>query len=237
MFTLNQSDNPKEGIEVNFPRDISLYYDQNKLVNPWLVTDELGNYMLQFAVGQGLLTVLTSTSIFNNKQIADYDHARFLHHLVQLEGHNQAVWLIRVDDMPSLWQWLWSHAWYLMFSLTLLFILWLWRAPLRFGPLLADKSLKRRRLIEHIQASGYYRWHDQQSGYLLLQVQDSVWNDIHLFHPDIYRDDQQQAYHQLAKITGLKQSSINQSFKIRDQLNEQDFTKHIQMLELIRQYL
>jgi len=234
--SLNINQYNKE-IEVNFPFNKTLNTPASRLAAIWSVEDETGQYLIQFSVGAGLLNVHTSTLPFNNEQIADYDHAQFLHYLVQQPGHNAGVWLIRVDDMPPLWQWLWDKAWYAMFSLSLLFIVWLWRAPFRFGPILNDTQMERRSLLEHIRASGYYRWHNDQSGYLLEQVQNRLWTKIQKSHPAIRRDNQLQAYKMLEDITGINETLITEALLKTDKINEHDFTNKIKLLELIYQHL
>ncbi len=240
-------DYPKESeaIEVNFPYDKTLmfahsdnthYSDQEPI---WLINDHTAQYLMQLTLGQGLLTILTSTHIFKNNAIKNYDHAQFLHYLVQLPEHNAGVWLIRVNNMPPLWQWLWQNAWTVMLSLSCLLLLWLWRVPFRFGPVLNDTQLERRSLLEHLQASAYYRWHNNESGYLLKQVQHRLWVQIRQLHPSIPCDDRLQAYQMLADITGIKQSLIakallKESELSHSDLNESDFTKKIKLLESIR---
>lgn len=233
---LNVNQKNKE-IEVNFPFNKTLSIPASRSAIIWSVKDDTGQYLIQFSVGKGLLTVLTSTLPFNNEQIADYDHAQFLHYLVQQTGHDAGVWLIRVDDMPPLWQWLWDNAWYAMFSLSLLFLAWLWRAPFRFGPILNDMQMERRSLLEHIRASGYYRWHTDQSGYLLEQVQSRLWAKIQKSHPAVRRDNQLQAYKMLEEITGINESLIKEALLKTDKINEHEFTNKIKLLELIYQHL
>jgi len=227
----------QQSIEVNFPYDMSLSQSLNTQQQSWLIKDDSGRYLLQFSLGEGLLTVLTSSNIFYNKQIADYDHAQFLHYLVQLSRHDAGVWLVRVDDMPPLWQWLWSNAWYLMVSLSLLFLLWLWRAPLRLGPVLADRPLARRSLLEHIRASAYYRWHNKQSAFLLMQVQQQLWQRIKKNYPDIDKHKAEQQYSILADISGMDSALIKDALLTVEHINEAEFTRKIQLLELINQQI
>ena len=234
--SLNSLSSRKE-IEVNFPYEKILTPGESAPAAAWLVKDDIGPYLMQFPIGQGLITVLTSTAPFYNKYIADYDHAQFLYYLVQQSGHDAAVWLITADDMPPLWQWLWSNAWYAMFSLSVLFFFWLWRVPFRFGPILNDTRLERRSLLEHIRASGYYRWHHNQSAYLLQQVQNRLWLKIQQYHPAVHRDNQSQAYKALQEITGINASLIKEALKTSDKINENEFTKKIKLLELIYQRL
>ena len=135
---------PDNSILVNFPYQHILQSAPDTPPPVWLVEDELGTYLMQFSLGQGLLTVLSSTVMFSNDEIAKHEHARFLHYLTQQQEHNAGVWLIRADDMPALWEWLWDNAGYTMLCLSILFLLWLWRAPLRFGPQLNDRQTERR---------------------------------------------------------------------------------------------
>lgn len=232
VFSVKNTD-----MNINFPYDLTLQNDNSEKQALWLMKDDTAQYLMQFSLQRGLLTVLTSTSMFNNKHIAQYDHARFLHYLVQQQGHDAGVWLIRVDDMPPLWQWLWTNAWPVMFSLSLLFVFWLWRAPLRFGPLLNDEQTQRRSLLEHIQASGYYRWHNNQSGYLLAKVQNSLWDKIQTAHPAVRRENPARAYVKLEDITGIKKSLIIEALMKVEKLSEQEFLKRIKMLEMIRRHL
>ncbi len=238
---MNNSSHKSLEIEVNFPHDLSLQKKKTELNLSWIIKDDMGQYLMQMPLEKGLLTILSSTSIFNNNQISEYDHARFLYYLIQQQAHDAGVWLIRVDDMPPLWQWLWTNAWYLMFSLTLLFFFWLWRAPLRFGPLMNDEQIERRSLMEHIQASGYYRWHNKQSGYLLSKVQKTLWDKIQTAHPGIRRENPVQAFIKLEEITGIKEILIKESLtrvdSSVDNLSEQDFFKRIKMMEVIRKKL
>jgi len=224
-------------VQVNFPYQRILQSAPATPPPVWLVEDELGTYLMQFSLGQGLLTVLSSTVMFSNDEIAKHEHARFLHYLVQQQEHNAGVWLIRADDMPALWEWLWDNAGYAMLCLSILFLLWLWRAPLRFGPQLNDRQTERRSLLEHIQASGYYRWHENQSGFLLARVQEALWEKIQISHPVIRRENLLQAYAMLEEITGIKEVLIKQALTPVKSIKEREFTKIVRMLEIIRKHL
>ena len=221
-------------IEVNFPYYKTLDNSAYNTTPVRVIKDEIGQYLMQFPIGRGLLTVMTTTDMFSNEAIADYDHARFLHYLVSQPGHNGAVWLIRVDDMPPLWQWLWNNARYVVLSLSALLLLWLWRMPFRFGPVLNDAQPQRRSLVEHIRAGGYYRWHNKQSYYLLQQVQKRLWAHIKISHPAISFDDKAQACKMLAEITAIQVSLIKEALLTEGELDNYEFTRKIKLLELIK---
>ncbi len=208
----------------------------------WKIADQSGPYLMQYAVGKGRLTVLSTTDVFTNEYIDQYDHARLLLELVQpasLQNNTlqETVWLIAVDDMPSLWHWLWQNAGYVMASLSLLFLLWLWRAPLRFGPVLDDQPVARRKLLEHIEASAWYRWHYKQWPQLITAVQEDVWEQIQKMHPMIQRERPDQAWSILEEITQINQSDIKKALAPLKTINEKDFEQTIKTLHTLKNNL
>ena len=245
IFVLPRDESEAE-ITVHFPHyrklvtatDQKIHNTQYEKPEPsWVIKDELGQYLAQYSLDSGLLTVLNSSNIFKNNNLDENDNAYLLHYLVQQPGYDGGVWLIRVDDMPALWRWLWDNAWYAMTSLTLLFLLWLWRAPLRFGPVMDDEKIERRSLLEHVRASAYYRWHEEQKGVLLSKVQESLWEKIHVTHPIVRRENPAQAFAMLAEITSIKESLIKQALSPVQEMNEHEFTRLIRILENIRKHL
>jgi len=203
----------------------------------WSIKNNDHYYLAQFLLGKGLLTILNSTDLFNNDNIADYDHAYFLHYLVQQPDNKQGVWLIRMDDMPALLHWLWQNARFAMISLFAVLVLFLWRSPFRFGPLLNDKSLERRSLLEHIHASGYYRWKNKQSGLLLKQVQNRLWLKIQRIHPGITQEETHNAYVLLETITGIEKKLLKMALDEQQELTKEEFVQKISLLKQIEQHV
>jgi len=108
---------------------------------------------------------------------------------------------------------------------------------LRLGPVLNDSQTQRRSLLEHIQASGYYRWHENQSGLLLAKVQESVWECIQTSHPTIRRENPLQAYALLEEMTSINASLIKQALTPVLKINEQEFTETVRLLETLRKHI
>ncbi len=249
-LTVQLPDSVRQGkIQVFFP-----YWEALKQLKTvrnyeqiWKIEDQSGLFLVQYAIGKGRLTVLTTTDIFTNDYIDQYDHARLLLKLLQpsdretsnLKSRNmqKSVWLIAVDDMPSLWHWLWQNAGYVMASLSLLFLLWLWRAPLRFGPVLDDKPVARRKLLEHIEASAYYRWHYKQLLRLMASVQEDIWEQIQLRHPVIRRENPEHAWALLEDITRIKQAEIKKALTPLKSISEKDFEQTIKTLNTLKNSL
>ncbi len=126
-------------------------------------------WLLEKALGNGKVTLLSHLAPFENAAIHKHDHAEIFWYLIHSHyPHPNGVWLVHQDDMPPLWSLLWKQAWALVISLALFIPLTLMRYNKRFGSLLPTPAPARRRILEHIRASGMFMWrryhqyHDSQ---------------------------------------------------------------------------
>ena len=111
--------------------------------------------------GKGFITLVADLERIENPAIGDAEraNAKFLWQLVHKHHAVPAgVWLIHQDAMPPLWQLIWKHAWALVLTLALLLPLTLLALSPRFGPLIPKPEPDRRRILEHIHASGLFMW-------------------------------------------------------------------------------
>lgn len=116
-------------------------------------------WLLEQHLGDGMVTMVTDLEFIENIYLQDYDHAEFFWYMVHsLHKEPEAVWLIHMDDMPPLWQLIWQHAWALVLTLTMLIPLTILAISPRFGPMIPKPQPGRRRILEHIQASGRFMW-------------------------------------------------------------------------------
>ncbi|QTR49818.1 DUF4350 domain-containing protein [Candidatus Thiothrix anitrata] len=122
-------------------------------------------WLLEIKRGAGLITLAANLDFIENPAIDDYDHAEFFWHLIHsLHPQPQNVWLIHQDDLPPLWALLWERAWPLLLTLGVAIPLGILALSPRFGPLQQTPSLGRRRILEHIHASGRFMWKRHQQG-------------------------------------------------------------------------
>ena len=122
-------------------------------------------WLLEIKRGSGLITLAANLDFIENAAIDDYDHAEFFWHLLHgLHPQPQNVWLIHQDDLPPLWKLLWERAWPLLLTLALAIPLGILALSPRFGPLQAAPTPERRRILEHIHASGRFMWKRHQQG-------------------------------------------------------------------------
>ncbi len=129
----------------------------------WAGSDA-GVHLVQFDVGDGLLTIVSDASIWKSKEIVDLDHAHLLRRLV---GGDGGVVLLYGRDVMSAAEWLVRNARapLLAGGLTLLAALWL--RGRRFGPLLADPPPGSRSLADQLDGSARFLWSNGHVGVLV----------------------------------------------------------------------
>lgn len=194
------------------------------------------NGLLQYQVGQGRMTVLLNTHIWNNHTIGDYDHAFLLWHLV---GDRLRVWFVANHDSENLLQVLWRNARYLLIGLITLLVLWAWRRWVRFGPLIPDPVPSRRQLLEHIEASTSFSWKHRQLEPLLLRLRDDIWLHLNRHHGIDHQDGDSSrlALQKLAELSQQPADAVRQAMTCPAPQRENDWVELISQLQTIRNAL
>ncbi|MBK8285723.1 MAG: hypothetical protein IPK97_13150 [Ahniella sp.] len=129
--------------------------DLSRMRTPAMLADAHGTYGLRFAYGEGRVVVLNNLDFLTNFELARNDHAEFMWRLVQLHAEPKRV-LFYHADRQDLGQWLRKHAWAPLWMIGLLVMLLIWRGMPRFGPIADDPEPVRRRLLDHLRASGNF---------------------------------------------------------------------------------
>ncbi len=201
------------------------------------LADEDGAYLVRLAVGRGVVTVLSNANFLSNANLNKDDHAVFLWRVAQLGNTQRSVWLVFSDGMPPLHQWLMQHAWTALIAGSVLLLLWLWSASRRFGPLRPIVPLARRRLLDHIEASGRFLWRAGQGEQLLKGVRQTLYRALELRHPAWAGLNSHDLYQRLADLSGLPYETVQGALLYTHHGNEHEFTLAIQTLERIRKSL
>ena len=141
-----------------------------------------GTYVIAKRYGTGSVIVVNDLDYLKNSMIGALDHAAFLLDLlratVNLSDGNDApfaqpVLLFNQPAKLSLLTWLEKHAWAPLAGAALALIVWLWRVVPRFGPLIPDPQRARRRLLDHLRASGRFLWANGHAPRLLESARES----------------------------------------------------------------
>jgi hypothetical protein len=152
---LRQTD-PSFGEPLLRVRQQADYLLQAEQANWWLGEPDAAQ-ALQLQAGQGRVTAVVDLSVFGNWQIGHFDHAEWLHRLLLADAAPASVAFVRAWR-GGLGRWLLDEAWRVLLAGALLLLALLWAAMPRFGPLLAEPEPARRRLLDHLAASGRLLW-------------------------------------------------------------------------------
>jgi hypothetical protein len=84
----------------------------------------------------------------------------------------------------------------------------LWRIIPRFGPLIPDPLPARRRLLDHLRASGLFHWNNGDVARLTSAAREACMHKIGRTHPVIAALPMPQRAARLAQLTGLPEDQI-----------------------------
>lgn len=185
-------------------------------------------------LGKGRVVVAADLNPLRFRALGDYDHALFLWYLAAGSGK---IWLVTDNDMPPLWQWLWQQTPELVTAAFIFLMLWLWSRGPRFGPLLVEPAPTRRRILEHIEASGRFLWQHQKQGRLLSTVRDEVNTTAARRHPAWMGMSDAEKIHHIATLAALEPKEVRLLLLDDMPHKRQDFTHAIRQLENIRKKL
>jgi hypothetical protein len=200
----------------------------------WEVSDPHGLRLVQLRRGAGRITVLSDTHIWENAHIGDYDHARLLYMLVR-QTPGAELLILRSDELPPLWRWVWQRAPAVVIAASLLLLAWLLRAPHRFGPVLPAPEGPRRRLLEHVEASGHYLWKRGPREPLVQAAKQGLMRRLRRRRPDLA--DAPALARALADATGIGARTVEQALGDAPVAGREAFTRRIQIIETLRKRL
>lgn len=207
----------------------------NELV--WQVDGENGSHLLEYKFGSGTITILSDIRFLENAFIDKHDHASFLYTIVQLDQSKSTLWIIRSDDMPSLFSIIKQKAPAAVGLFTVFIVLWLWYGTRRFGPLLQRLKPARRSLGEHITASGYYQWRNHNRSALFMITKTAVLDRIAQTRPFWAKLDDMKLAAKLGEIAEIHTGKVLFVLRAEKVESELEFTRFIQVLSGIRKKL
>ena len=203
----------------------------------WSASDQNGTHLAQMPLGAGWLTALTDDYFLANEHIGELDHAELVYRLARAGGRSGPVWLVYSEDWPRPFALLVEHAWMVLVSLAALTLGWIWWASRRFGPLRPDDPLERRRLMEHIEASGRFHWRHGGALVLLEAERAAMLERLRVRHPGWLELTPRELHERLAELSGIPRERIDQALAFRASPQPERFAKNIATLEKVRRSL
>ncbi|MFZ1342842.1 DUF4350 domain-containing protein [Thiothrix eikelboomii] len=200
------------------------------------------NFLLQIPHGQGLISLAASLEFAENHQIDTAQHAEFFWWL--LHSHSpqfKQVWLVNHDTLPGLSTLLRHYAWPVLLSSALLLVAIFWALMPRFGAFIPEPAPERRRILEHIKASGQFMWQRQAQGQtqLLEATRYAIRQAARTRIPGWQWLDAQQQTEQLAHYLQLKPEYAASLHPLltAPKLSEADFIRLVQLANSLRKTL
>jgi hypothetical protein len=133
---------------------------------------EKGRFV-SFDYGEGTVSALVGLHFARNQLIGTEDNADFLWYLLGATPAAELQIYLRPERL-SLWGFLARHAAPVLAAVVALVALWLWRIAPRFGPVRPDPPPARRRLLDHLRASGRFFWTQGLRGRLVAAARDAA---------------------------------------------------------------
>ncbi|HZO00163.1 MAG TPA: DUF4350 domain-containing protein [Burkholderiales bacterium] len=204
-----------------------------------------GAHLVSFARGRGMVTVASSLRFARNPGYDDYfarigqrpersirafDHAEFFLHLISLTPGVELVVYFRPERL-SLWGFLKEHALPALAAFGLLLALWLWSIIPRFGPVAPDAPPGRRRLLDHLRASGRYYWVKGLRSRLVVAARDAALRRIARAQPDFANAPQSERIARLSSMAGISREDAARFISAAGAMRGADFirtTQHAQ---------
>lgn len=192
-------------------------------------------HMLQLRHGDGLITALTDSWIWQNSNIGQYDHAWLLWYLTQ----DRDVTLVHGSQHASLLQLLLRHFPEALATLLLILLLGAWHLAQRHGPLQQPAAPGQRQLQEHLRGSAdfFYRHADQQ--HLLHRLQEDVRRQARRRHAAFDSLAYTEQWHLLQTLSGLPAEHVEQALRPipGTRLSTAEFTRQVSCLQSLRNAL
>jgi hypothetical protein len=159
--------------------------------------------LASFVRGHGVVTVATSLDFLHNNQIGAPDHADLLWRLMQATPATQLAVYFQPMRL-SLWSFLTEHALAALAASFALLATWLWHVAPRFGPVAPDAPPVRRRLLDHLRASGRYYWALRLRERLLVAARDAALRRVLRAQPEFAGAKPEERATRLAALADVK---------------------------------
>jgi hypothetical protein len=191
---------------------------------------------LSFDYGEGRVSALTGLQFARNQLIGDEDNAVFVWHLLRLTPAAELQVYLRPERL-SLWGFLTQYAAPALAATAALLALWLWHIAPRFGPVRPDAPPARRRLLDHLRASGRFYWAQGLRAPLVIAARDAALRAIGRAQPDFPHSTVQARAARVAALAGISEQEARRFMSAAGTLRGADFIRIVHAAQRIHSAL
>ena len=186
--------------------------------------------------GKGTATVAGSFAFARNSTIGTADNAEFFWYLLELAPARELRVFVRQERL-SLWGFLTEHAAAALIAGAVLLAVWLWRIGPRFGPVLPDPPPARRRLLDHLRASGRFYWTKGLRARLVGAARESALHHVIRAHPDFSGASPAERVRRLSALASLPEEAIARFISVSAPVSGQEFVQLMHTAQAIHSAL
>jgi hypothetical protein len=216
----------KPQVKPAFPDRLSL---ELPAVKPAL---QINDKLVSFPRGRGMVTVATSVHFARNYLIGGEGNVELLWQVMQLTPAKELQVFLRPERL-SLTGFLVRHALPALIAAGVLLALWLWSIAPRFGPVLPDRAPARRRLLDHLRASGRYYWSQGLRARLVVAARDAALRRIARSQPDFSTASMSEKRERLAALAGIRPEEAAQFIAASGEMRGGDFIRTAQRAQRV----
>jgi hypothetical protein len=208
-------------------------YDTDKLQpTSWSYSDA-GIHLMQFDVGDGLLTIISDPKIWTSYYIENHDHAFLLWILSSSDG---SFAVLRPVLQDSIWLLIGRYGFEALIAGAILIALWIWHMGYRFGRLQPQDQSRTRALGEHFSSISHYLWHRKHAEHLISPLRQRVMRRASLTLGEFSIVDQARQYELIAERVDITVDAVVRAMS-ETQFSEITFVQRVKLLKRIEQLL
>ena len=189
-------------------------------------SDEHGTRLLQFSFGDGMMTFLSSSNMWQNQYIGLADHAYFLSELV---GDDSTFHLFYNVKTPPLYQLIYQNFRFAVLWGLLLLLLWLWRSAARSRPIAPSQVVGARHFAEHLRSSAEFIAAQEDYHALLEPIKLDIEDQCRKLNSNFNNLVETKQVSLLTASSGLSQAAVESWFAYCEKIENKE-----QLLDAIR---
>ena len=221
-------ENAKANTRVHFNN--SGYIEDTSGSASFIAGNQYSDQFIQYEYGEGLVSVATDFSIWNNRRIDKYDHAMFLRQLI---GNSEKAWLLYNRIQPSVISMAMSHAPLVVISFVVFLCVMLWSGLWRVGAKRADDSAINREILQHLSAAAEFNYRLDQGAKLVESLMASIHHRMSQLSHGYSQQTPSNKLEKIAIHTGLPKTQLSLLLNYENE-TEEAFLEKVKLIQTIK---